>query len=507
MRNRVLSLSTFLILAAASHGATTTTTAPQISGVTAGSVTDTSATIAWTTDVASTSVVQFSTTSNPPASTDPTVSDSTLVTSHSIPLTGLLAGTQYFYSVTSCVSKKVCSTLGGFGFITPPVPGTWKQLGSPNVTSTNTSLTINNRLWGIMALSATNAWAVGFNNNPNGPQFAENTLIEHFNGQSWQIVPSPNTSLPQNELRAVAGSSATDIWAVGTALDPATSPAKTLILHFNGSSWTIVPSPSPDTSNNTLLAVAAISPTNAYAAGYHQALPTNTNPNPKSETLILHWDGTSWTQVASPNPNLASGFNNQLLGMTAVSTTDIWAVGFSGNFQAFFEPLTLHFDGTSWNPVAAVTPSTGATGDYFSAVSAIASHDIWAVGQTMGSTSTFPVLEHWDGVQWTKFGFRLSHTTNSNVAALHSVSAVASNFVWAVGEIGGSSLILQWDGTAWNQVAAAIVNASTTTPNTLQGVSAVDSNTAFAAGCFFMFTNSSQTAGMNQTLAETYSIP
>ncbi len=105
----------------------------------------------------------------------------------------------------------------------------------------------------------------GFNNNPNGPQFAENTLIEHFDGQSWQIVPSPNTSLPQNELHAVAGSSATDIWAVGTALDPAASPAKTLILHFNGSSWTIVPSPSPDTSNNTLFAVAAISPTNAYA--------------------------------------------------------------------------------------------------------------------------------------------------------------------------------------------------------------------------------------------------
>src|SRR5689334_24132429 len=105
MRNRVLSLTTLLILATASHGAVTTTSPPQISGVTAGAVTDTSATITWTTDLASTSVVQFSTTSNPPGPTDPTASDSTLVTSHSIPLTGLLAGTQYFYSVTSCVSK------------------------------------------------------------------------------------------------------------------------------------------------------------------------------------------------------------------------------------------------------------------------------------------------------------------------------------------------------------------------------------------------------------------
>ena len=504
MRNCLLSLSILSILSTASHGAVTTGP-PQITGVTAGAVTNTSATIAWTTDVASTSVVQFSTTSNPPASTDPAVSDSTLVTSHSIPRTGLLAGTQYFYSVTSCVSKKDCSTLGGFGFITVPVPGTWKHLSSPNVTSTNTSLTINNTLRGVVSLSATNAWAVGFNNNPNGPQFAENTLIEHFDGQSWQIVPSPNKALPQNELHAVAGSSATDIWAVGTALDPAASPAKTLILHFNGSSWTIVPSPSPDTSNNTLFAVAAISPTNAYAAGYHQALPTTANPNPKSETLILHWDGTNWTQVATPNPNLAAGSNNQLLGMTAVSATDIWAVGFSGNLQASFVPLALHFDGISWNPVAAVPPSTAATGDYFSAISAVNSNDIWAVGQTNGN-STHPVLEHWDGVQWTKFGFRFSQTTNSNFVALYSVSAVASQFVWAVGEIAGSPLILQWDGAIWNQVAAPIVNSSATTPNTLQGVSAVDSNTAFAAGRFFVFTNSSQTAGMNQTLAEKYSI-
>src|SRR5260370_40009751 len=125
----------------------------------------------------------------------------------------------------------------------------------------------------------------------------------------------------------------------------------------------------------------------------------------------------------------------------------------------------------------------------------------------MGSSWTGRVLEDWDGVQWTKLGFRFSHTTNSIFVALLTVSAVASKFVWAVGEIAGSPLILQWDGTAWNQVAAAIVNASTTTPNTLQGVSAVDSNTAFAAGRFFLFTNSNQTAGMCQTLAEKYSIP
>jgi len=102
-------------------------------------------------------------------------------------------------------------------------------------------------------------------------------------------------------------------------------------------------------------------------------------------------------------------------------------------------------------------------------------------------------------VQWTKFGFRFSQTTNSNFVALYSVSAVANQFVWAVGEVAGSPLILQWDGTIWNQVAAPASSA-------LRGVSTVDSNTALAVGSFFVFTNSSQTAGMNQTLAEKYSI-
>jgi len=508
MRRELLLLSAALFISTASSrtsaAATTTIAAPQISGVGANT-TNTTATITWTTDVASDSRVQFSDTTNPPGSRDPSVSSSTLVTSHSIQLTGLLPGTQYFYNVTSCVSSKNCSSNTANGFKTSPVAGTWKDVSSPDVAPTNAS--INNQLRGIKAISDANVWAVGWANNPQGSfQAAENTLIEHFDGQSWQIVPSPNTRLPQNELHAVSGTSATDVWAVGMAQDPSTGLQHTLTLHFNGSSWSLVPSPSNDTAINFLTSVVALSPTNAYAAGYHAPAPTTANPNPKDETLILHWDGTSWTQIVSPNPNLANGSNNQLFGLTAISATDVWAVGFTGDFNNGFAPLTLHFDGTSWNVIAAVTPSTGVTGDYFAAVSAVASNDVWAVGQSRGS-STRHVIEHWDGSQWTKFFFTFSPFVNTNFDALYAVSAAASNFVWAVGEIAGTPLIVQWNGTAWNEVAAPIVNGSATTGNTLHAVSASGINNAFSAGEFFVFTNLDQTAGKFQTLTETYSVP
>jgi hypothetical protein len=43
-----------------------------------------------------------------------------------------------------------------------------------------------------------------------------------------------------------------------------------------------------------------------------------------SHTLILRWDGTRWSQV--PSPNLSS--YNYLLGVDAVSPADAWAVGY-----------------------------------------------------------------------------------------------------------------------------------------------------------------------------------
>ncbi len=80
-----------------SPGATADATVPAISDVTASNITGSSAIIIWTTNEVSNSVVRYGT------ATPPTIeaSDATMVTSHSVTLTGLNAGTTYYYEVES----------------------------------------------------------------------------------------------------------------------------------------------------------------------------------------------------------------------------------------------------------------------------------------------------------------------------------------------------------------------------------------------------------------------
>jgi alkaline phosphatase len=76
---------------------TTDATPPNITEVAATNVTDTAATITWTTDEPSNSVVRYGTT---PPPTGEAV-NAAMVTSHSITLTSLTAATTYYYEVTS----------------------------------------------------------------------------------------------------------------------------------------------------------------------------------------------------------------------------------------------------------------------------------------------------------------------------------------------------------------------------------------------------------------------
>ena len=68
------------------------------------------------------------------------------------------------------------------------------------------------------------------------------TLIERWDGTSWAIVSSPNTSTTQNNyLYGVTCASASECWAVGYYFYG--SAYQTLIERWDGTSWAIVSSP------------------------------------------------------------------------------------------------------------------------------------------------------------------------------------------------------------------------------------------------------------------------
>src|SRR5204862_2497516 len=99
--------------------------------------------------------------------------------------------------------------------------------------------------------------------------------------------------------------------------------------------------------------------------------------------LIEHWDGSAWTLQVGPQPG---GLPPRLYGVTAVSATDVWAVGGGPYGDTFID----HFDGSAWS----IVPSPSVSGALYG-VAAVAPNDVWAVG---GAGHTF--IEHWDGTQW-----------------------------------------------------------------------------------------------------------
>ena len=153
--------------------------------------------------------------------------------------------------------------------------------------------------------SATDGWAVGYTGDP--MFFPEKTLILHWDGGGWTKFPSPNPvgtgASSADFLYGVSAVSTSDAWAVGDYFDSATSVWHTLILQWNGSKWTRIKSPSlpgGPGQGSFLYAVSADSPSDAWAVGqWSHGTTTVTN-----QALVLHWDGTSWTHVVARSPGV-----------------------------------------------------------------------------------------------------------------------------------------------------------------------------------------------------------
>jgi hypothetical protein len=186
----------------------------------------------------------------------------------------------------------------------------------------NPSPAPSSSLSGVAVASATNAWAVG--RGPGG------TLTEHWNGKAWAVVPSPNPPRSKGtRLNGVAITPHGTAWVVGTYLNLDQRIFRTLTEHWNGRSWRIVPSPNGSVNDNTLLGVAAISGSDAWAVGENFGA-----------ALIEHWNGRKWR--VTPNPVFTRTKFTGLTSVAAVSRSDIWAVG------GIFVPVALLWNGHAW---------------------------------------------------------------------------------------------------------------------------------------------------------------
>ncbi|MGZ3611346.1 MAG: hypothetical protein ACXVBU_14930 [Ktedonobacteraceae bacterium] len=298
---------------------------------------------------------------------------------------------------------------------------TWNIVSSPNPG------TAFNNLYGVAAISARNVWAVGaYHSGENGG--VPRTLIEHWNGSRWSVVSSPNAgdALTWNSLSTVAGVSKNNVWAVGYVRG--SLGVKTLIEHWNGKVWSIVPSPNVGPSDNLLTGVAAVTAKNVWAVGYYFTDSSHTH----SRSLIEHWNGARWSVVPTPNP----GSINDLSGVAVRAADDVWAVGESSSGSNSVQTLIEHWNGKAWSLVP--SPHVGFSSGLGS-VTAISAHDVWALGQYEDTSlhREQVLIEHWDGKIW-----RVVPSPNVANADnyLHGVVRVpATNHVWTVGSSRGHS--------------------------------------------------------------------
>ncbi|MEO8973437.1 MAG: hypothetical protein ABI406_17765 [Ktedonobacteraceae bacterium] len=353
--------------------------------------------------------------------------------------------------------------------IVNPSPGTWRIVHSMNPG------VAQNGLSAVSATSANDAWAIGyFSNEHLITQGGGKALIEHWNGSAWGAVESPKTPLDNSILSGVAAISPTDAWAVGLAYSNSTNAQQTLIEHWDGTSWAIVKDPSP-TNGAQLSALTALSATNIWAVGMYV---NNLGQTLNARTLIEHWNGTAWTVVQSPNPG--SGLN-YLTGIAAISANDIWAAGFSSGdqtVQGMQATLIEHWNGTAWTVVQSQSPGTN--GNTLSAITAISANDVWAVGNTdNGSPGTNNALiEHWNGKSWSNVTGQNPGKESNN---LNAIVARSSHDIWAVGNFNSvfsdqqaQPLIEHWNGSAWSTVVSPNIGTNNTS---LSGIGLVPHST------------------------------
>jgi len=263
----------------------------------------------------------------------------------------------------------------------------------------------------VGAASASDIWAVGGD--------GLHPVIEHYDGDSWGVVASPQVFASLYGVRAF---SSDDAWAVGVG-----GLGKAFAEHWDGTRWSVVDVPAPG-GDSSLLAIDGTSGSDIWAVGRY-----TTDQGIKG--LAEHYDGSSWTVVPMDD---VSPLLNIMHGVETIAPDDVWAVGTQEISFDVNQPLAEHWDGTAWTAEPIDLPPADNTNS-FEDVSAYSPTDVWAVG-TYGDS--FPLMEHWDGTNWKRSPAPVQHIA-------WGVAAISDTNAWAGGSGEFRATSWHWNGHSW----------------------------------------------------------
>jgi hypothetical protein len=376
-------------------------------------------------------------------------------------LVGMIFGS--FLVVRNLRSQSMIGSARPAGWCSIPALGLRTDLGAPTLEA-------------VTAASAHDIWMVGFLAGQTSSVQAH-TLIEHWDGKHLVAMASQDTKENGARLMDVAELSPNDVWAVGSELEPESQnvfiPARllpgihTLIEHWNGQQWSIVPSPDGKTGANALnelQSVAAVSAHDVWAVGY--AGLSQNQIRGTSAALVEHWNGHVWSVVQLP-----ASFHASLLSKVVASPNgDVWALGLFESGPTSHQML-VHWDGRQWSRVTSLDQNVEPF--WLSLQSA---NQPWIVG-TKGVENNHKllqqvVIERWDGANWQNtaipYPTLLPNPQNpDNPQAIAALAAPSVDDVWAVGgeplsffNIDDSNpadtyqlFVQHWNGQNWQKVS------------------------------------------------------
>ena len=344
-------------------------------------------------------------------------------------------------------------------------------------------------LLGSTCANALQCWAVGITlANLGGGKSSPSPLVEAWNGTTWTLVPMPLPGGEGGGLFDATCVNGSDCWAVGAVVATGSgNPTGTLIEQWNGTSWSVVPSPTPSgpgVVGAILSSVSCASASSCMAVGYA----TDVNGNNLTD-VIEQWNGSSWTIV--PGAPTGQAFD-QLLSVQCLSAADCWAVGNAGpvsqmsGFLPIFpgavgdQGLIEHWDGSAWSIVPSVT-EPAPSGGYLSGLECVGATDCWASGATTDASGNASgiLMEHWDGATWTDASASVPGSTAPGMLA--GISCLSAAQCWAVGSTGSfnnggsgaqpQSVVEYWNGSSWsvqpspNVTALSFLNSVSCVPS------------------------------------------
>ena len=293
------------------------------------------------------------------------------------------------------------------------------------------------------------------------------------------VVPSPSTSPTEdNFLESVSCVSAS--WCVSVGYFENGGFNQTLIQMWDGNSWSIQASPNTSSAeDNVLESVSCVSESWCVAVGSYD--------NGTAQTLILGWNGSSWS--IQPSPNVSATETSELYSVSCLSASSCVAVGdhFDGNY---LQTLVQTWDGSTWSIQTSANTSTTET-NYLFSVSCLSASLCVAVGAFMTGGVNQPMAQIWNGSNWTiQVVPSSSLTENSFLEGVSCASTswcVAVGAETINNQAAHQTMIQVWDGSNWSIQTSP--NSSLTEDNYLWSVSCVSVSSCVAVGVYYVGNN------------------